>query len=192
MSRLLAIVFIVFTVNLTGCASMIAPFSEQPMDMHHGKRTLGAKIEDQAIETKIRVNLRRAGGALAEQRIIAVSYNRNVLLAGQVAEESMRTEAEQIASRIRHVRHVHNELQVVGAGSALARANDSWLTAKVKSRLALAGEAPAGRTKVVTENGIVYLMGLLTREEAAAVVEQVQKVYGVQKIVKIIEYIENP
>lgn len=192
MRRWLAPLLILSMVTLTGCASMIAPFSEQPMDLHHGKRTLGAKIEDQAIETKIRVNLKRAGEPVSAQHVVVVSYNRNVLLAGQVASDSMRTQVEQIAKRIRHVRHVHNELQVVGAGSVLARANDSWLTTKVKSRLAFAGEAPASRTKVVTENGIVYLMGLLSREEAAAVVAEVQKVYGVQKIVKIIEYVDNP
>ena len=79
---------------------------------------------------------------------------------------------------------------MVGSNSFLARTNDTWLTSKVKSRLLINGEAPGWRTKVVTENGVVYLMGLLTHEEADAVVEQVQKVYGVQKIVKIIEYID--
>lgn len=192
MRYLLASVMLLSTLLTSGCASMIAPFSSEPMDLNHGKRTLGAKIEDQAIETKTKVNLKRAGEPLANQHIVVVSYNRNVLLAGQVADQDLRTQAGQIAQRIRNVRHVHNELEVVGAGSGLARINDSWLTTKVKSRLAFAGEAPARRTKVVTENGVVYLMGLLTREEAAAIVSEVQKVYGVQKIVKVIEYIENP
>lgn len=190
MPRSLLVLSLVLTLN--GCTTLIAPWSDQPMDLHHGERTWGATIEDQAIETKIRVNLKRAGPPLSEQRIIVVSYNGNVLLAGQVTNKDMKTQAQQIADRIRHVRHLHNELEVVGAGSALARVNDAWLTSKVKTRLALSSEAPAGRTKVVTENGVVYLFGLLTRKEADAVVDQVQKVYGVQKIVKIIEYIENP
>ena len=121
---------------------------------------------------------------------MVVSYNGNVLLAGQVASEDLSTQAENIASQVRHVRNVHNELQVVGSGSFLARTNDTWLTSKVKSRLLINGDAPGWRTKVVTENGVVYLMGLLTHAEADAVVAQVQKVYGVQKIVKIIEYID--
>lgn len=190
--RVPAIALLMSLVLLSGCATMIAPFSSAPMDMNHGKRTFGAKIEDQSIETKVKVNLKRSGAPLSEQHIVAVSYNGNVLLAGQVATADLKTQAGQLAKRIRHVRHVHNELTVVGAGSTLARLNDSWLTSKVKLRLMLAGDAPAGRTKVVTESGIVYLMGLLTRDEAAAVVAQAQKVYGVQKIVKIIEYIENP
>lgn len=176
----------------SGCSTLIAPFSHQPMDLNHGKRTLGAKIEDQAIETKVRVNLKRAGEPLSHEHIVVVSYNGNVLLAGQVSSDDVKSQAGNIAERVRHVRHLHNELDVVGAGSTLARANDSWITSKVKLRLAFAGDAPASRTKVVTENGVVYLFGLLTRAEADAVVARVQKVYGVQKIVKIIEYIDNP
>lgn len=185
---------LVFTASvfLTGCATLIAPFSSQPMDLNQGERTWGATIEDQSIETKIRVNLKRAGAPLNKQRIIAVSYNGNVLLAGQVSSEDIKTQAGNIAERTRHVRHLHNELEVIGTGSMLIRTNDAWITSKVKTRLAFARKAPASRTKVVTENGVVYLFGLLTREEADAVVAQTQKVYGVQKIVKIIEYIENP
>jgi len=183
---------LITSLSLTGCATLVAPFSNQPMDLNHGERTWGAAIEDQAIETKVRVNIKRAGPPLIDQRIIVVSYNGNVLLAGQVANEELKTQAGNIAQRVRHVRHVHNELDIIGAGSALAHVNDAWITSKVKTRLAFNGDAPASRTKVVTENGVVYLFGLLTREEADAVVAQVQKVYGVQKIVKIIEYIDNP
>lgn len=179
-------------LSLGGCAALIAPWSDQPLDRHYGERTLGARVEDSTIETKTKVNLRRAGAPLAAQRIVPVSYNRNVLLVGQVASNELKVQAGQVAERIRNVRHVHNELEVSGANSTLARANDNWLTFKVKLRLMFDGDAPSGRTLVVTENGVVYLMGLLTREEADAVVAQAQKVYGVQKIVKIIEYIENP
>lgn len=189
---MLRVALLAALISLSGCATVMAPFSKQPTDLNHGKRTWGAAIEDQSIETKTRVNLKRAGPPLSDQHIVVVSFNGNVLLAGQVASEDIKTQAGNIAERIRHVRHLHNELSVVGAGSTLARANDSWITSKVKMRLAFNTDAPASRTKVVTENGIVYLFGLLTREEADAVVAQVQKVYGVQKIVKIIEYIENP
>lgn len=182
---------LLFTM-LTGCATLIAPFSEQPIDQKHGKRTFGSKIEDQSIETKVRVNLKRAGEPIKDQRIVVVSYNGNVLLAGQVANENMKKQAEQITNDIRHVRRVHNELATIGAISFLARVNDSWITTKVKTRLAFAGNAPARRTKVVTENGVVYLMGLLTEAETQNVVQHVQKVYGIQKIVKMIEYIDTP
>ena len=181
--------FVLFA-TVSGCASLSKGMSEEPVDQNHGKRTFGAFIEDGNIERKVAVNLARASAELDESRIVVVSYNGNVLLAGQVANDDLKAQAGNIADQVRHVRHVHNELQVVGSNSFLARTNDTWLTSKVKSRLLINGEAPGWRTKVVTENGVVYLMGLLTHDEADAVVEQVQKVYGVQKIVKIIEYID--
>lgn len=177
-------------LSLTGCATLIAPLSSEPMDREHGERTFGSVIEDQAIETKIRVNLKRAGEPLASQRVVVVSFNGQVLLAGQVASDAMKKRAAEVAGEVRHVVDLHNELVVSGKISFLARMNDAWLTTKVKTRLAFAGDARASRTKVVTENGVVYLLGLMTRREADAVVAQVQKSYGVQKIVKIIEYID--
>lgn len=185
-------VFSLFLLLATtaGCATFSKGMSDQPVDPNYGKRTFGAFIEDGNIERKIAVNLARASAELDESRIVAVSYNGNVLLAGQVASEDLKAQAGNIAEKVRQVRHVHNELQVIGSTSFLARTNDTWLTSKVKSRLLINGDAPGWRTKVVTENGVVYLMGLLTHDEADAVVEQVQKVYGVQKIVKIIEYID--
>lgn len=179
-------------LSLGGCATIVAPLSDQPMDQHHGKRTVGAKTEDRAIEFKTRVNLKRASEDLAAQRVVPVSYNRNLLLVGQVATPELKVEAGRVAEGIRNVRHVHNELEVRSANSSLARVNDSWLTFKVRLRLMFDGAAPSRRTLVTTENGVVYLMGLLTRDEADAVVAQARKVYGVQKIVKIIEYIDNP
>ena len=88
------------------------------------------------------------------------------------------------------MRHVHNELKLSGDSGVLSRVNDGWLTTKLKTRLFVDGDAPGMRTKVVTVSGIVYLMGLLTRDEADAVVAQAREVGGVQKIVKIIEYID--
>ena len=177
-------------IALSGCTSMSKGMSDQPTDQDHGSRTFGAFVEDGNIERKVSVNLARASEELDQSRIVVVSFNGNVLLAGQVASEDLKAQAGNIADQVRHVRHVHNELQVIGNNSFLARTNDTWLTSKVKSRLFVNGDAPGWRTKVVTENGVVYLLGLLTRDEAEAVVSQVQKVYGVQKIVKIIEYID--
>ena len=177
---------------LSGCIRMIAATSSEPVDRHHGERTLGASIEDQAIENKVRINLYRASDRLTEARIKVVSFNGIVLLAGQVESKDLKKQAGNIARRIRHVEQVHNELQTSGSSSFLARANDSWLSTKVKTRLYLNGDTPGGRTKITTVDGVVYIMGLLTREESSAVVSAIQNVYGVQKIVKIVEYIKNP
>ncbi len=90
---------------------------------------------------------------------------------------------------LRNVRKVHNELTVAGKTTLLSRTNDSWLTTKVKSALSAAESTDATRIKVVTENGVVYLMGLLTRAEADAAVDIARDIQGIQKIVKVFEYI---
>lgn len=183
-------ILLLLAVSLAGCKSWVAPLSQEAVDTYHGTRTLGARIEDQAIERKTWLNLVRTEPALAGARLVTVSWNGQLLLAGQVASEEARDKAQAIAARTRHVLHVHNELQVGKPISRLARASDGWITTRVKARLLFGPDVPGRRVKVVTENGVVYLMGLLTREEAELAVSAARGVYGVQKIVKIFEYIE--
>lgn len=185
------IVFLAF--GLSACASMLAPMSEAPTDQQHGKRTFGAKIEDHNIERKVKINLYRSAPAVRDNgKIKVVSINGNVLLVGEVANQSTKQEAGTVAKKIRHVRSVHNEIAAQGKASVFSNINDTWLTAKTKTRLLLASQVPGRRTKIVTRRGVVYVMGLMTKAEADAVVKRVQRVYGVQKIVKIIEYIDIP
>lgn len=186
------LVGLITCVMLSGCIRMIAATSSDPVDRHHGERTLGASVEDQAIENKVRINLYRASDALADARLEIVSFNGVVLLAGEVPSGALKKQAGNIARRIRHVEQVQNELQTSGSSSFLARANDHWLGTKVKTRLYLNGNTPGARTRITTVDGVVYIMGLLTREESDAVVSAIQNVYGVQKIVKVVEYIETP
>lgn len=184
--------FLLAPLLLAGCASLQAPLSAEPLDRDHGQRTLGARIEDSAIEHKVAVNISRADAGLRAARVVVVSWNGQVLLAGQVGSEDLRRKAEDTARKVRHVQHVHNEL-VVGTHAGLgARMADVGITAGVKLRLLFGPDVPGRRVKVVTENGVVYLMGLLTREESGLAVNAAREVYGVQKIVKIFEYIERP
>ena len=119
-----------------------------------------------------------------------VSYNGLILLAGQVATAELKEQAATVAQEVNRVRKVHNELSIGGPISLVARTNDAWLTGKVKSRLVASKEAQGLKVKVVTENGVVYLMGLVTRAQADAVVTVTANVYGVQKIVKVFEYLD--
>ena len=100
----------------------------------------------------------------------------------------MRRPTDQVEP-LRNVKRVHNELTVAGSSSIISRTNDSWLTTKVKSSMAASATTDSGRIKVVTENGAVYLIGLLTREEADAAVELTRGIQGVEKIVKVFDYI---
>ena len=112
-----------------------------------------------------------------------------MLLTGQVPSEDTKTLADQKVAELRKVKTVHNELQVAGPTSMVARSNDTWLMTKVKTALLTSNRVSGNRIKVVTEDGIVYLLGLLTRDEADAAVDVARQVYGVQKIVKVFEYI---
>jgi len=176
-------------LHLPGCASiLVATTGDQPLDQNPGRRTLGTMVEDQAIETKIKVNLRKADDAFSEDHLSITSFNGIVLLTGQVRSEALKKQAESIAITIKKVRKVHNELSVAGPTSYVARSNDAWLTTKIKTNMIATKGFPSNRTKVVTESGVVYLMGLLSRAEAEQAINIARQIYGVQRIVKIIEY----
>ena len=178
-----------FVLLLTGCATVIDATSEGPIQENLKARTTGQLIDDEIIETKALVNLRKASPELDNANLSVVSYNGVVLLAGQVASEAGRQQAEKVVQGVRDVRLVHNEITVSGPTSNLVRANDAWLTTKIKAKMVADNRLSANRIKVVTENGIVYLLGLVTDTEADHAVKLVRESRGVQKVVKMFEYV---
>ncbi|MCY1433718.1 BON domain protein [compost metagenome] len=178
-------------LGLSGCSSVINASREAPIEDDRGTRTLGSKIDDSLIETKVAVNVAKANPDLDKNsHIVVSSFNGIVLLAGQTPRADLKATAEQAASSVQRVKKVHNELQVMAPSSLLARNNDAWLTTKIKTQMLADSNIPGSRIKVITENGIVYLLGLVTRQEATQATSLVQSVAGVQKIVKLFEYID--
>nr|WP_298135637.1 BON domain-containing protein [uncultured Pseudomonas sp.] len=155
-----------------------------------GSRSIGNKIDDQFIAPEVEANIARAHADLTSptSHIVVTSYNGVVLLAGQTPRSELKASAEQAARRVQGVSKVHNELQVLQPTSLLARSNDSLLTTKIKAQMVADATVPGTRIKVVTENGIVYLLGLVSRQEATSATNLVQSVGGVQKIVKLFQY----
>jgi osmotically-inducible protein OsmY len=181
MVRLRVLLLLLGTLSLTaGCAAL----SSDP-----NTRTPGNVLDDQVIESMVKREIWNSDPAFNNANLVAVSFNGVLLLAGQVETEALRAKAEEIAKGLERVRRVHNEMEVAPATSMVARANDSYLTTRVKARMMTDSEVTARNIKVVTENGVVYLMGILERSEADRAVEVVQSVFGVQKIVKVFEYI---
>ena len=176
-------VAILFTLVLAGCSTAV------PLTDDRGKRTLGTSIDDVMVESRASSNIKSVNEQLSKANIEVTSFNGVVLLTGQVPSEDAKRQAEEAIDGVRNVRKVHNELEVAGPTSIPSRLNDSYLSTKVKTALLTDGDAEGSRTKVVTENGVVYLMGLLTRDEADAAVQRAREVFGVQKIVKMFEYI---
>jgi osmotically-inducible protein OsmY len=177
------IALLLITILTSGCSTAV------PLTDDRGKRTLGTSIDDVMVASRARSNIRSVNETLSKAHIDVTSFNGVVLLTGQVPSEEAKQEAEKAIDGVRNVRKIHNELEVAGPTSIPSRMNDSYLTTKVKTALFADNDTEGGRTKVVTENGVVYLMGLLTRDEADAAVAKAREVYGVQKIVKVFEYI---
>ncbi|MFK3797585.1 BON domain-containing protein [Pseudomonas sp. NPDC088444] len=190
-STRLSLLALTLCLGISGCSSVVNASREAPIDDDRGTRTLGSKIDDSLIETKVAVNIAKASPDLdSNSHIVVTSFNGVVLLAGQTPRADLKQLAEQTASQVQKVKKVSNELQVIEPSSYLARSNDSWLTSKIKTEMLTDSAIPGSRIKVVTENGIVYLMGLLTQAEANRATNLVQGVSGVQKIVKLFEYID--
>ena len=186
----LGLMALTLCLSITGCSSVITASRENPIEDDRGTRTFGSKIDDSLIETKVAVNVAKASPDLDKNsHIVVTSFNGIVLLAGQTPRADLKSLAEQTAGQVQRVKKVHNELQVLPPSSLLARNNDAWLTTKIKAQMLTDSNIPGSRIKVVTENGIVYLLGLLTQQEANQATNLVQGVSGVQKIVKLFEYI---
>ncbi|WP_459207920.1 BON domain-containing protein [Pseudomonas sp. MLB6B] len=190
-SKRLGLAALTLCLGISGCSSIVSSARNAPIDDDRGTRTIGSKIDDSLIETKVSVNVGKASPDLDKgSHIVVSSYNGVVLLAGQTPRADLKALAEQTASQVQRVKRVHNELQVMQPSSILARNNDAWLTTKIKAQMLADTNVPSSRIKVITENGIVYLLGLVTNGEATAATNVTQGVSGVQKIVKLFEYID--
>lgn len=183
---------LILALVITGCSTVVGTTRDKPLADDLGTRTWGAKIDDSLIETKVAVNVAKADPKLDDNsRIVVVSFNGIVLLAGQVPNANLKPIAVKAASRgVQGIKQVHDDLQVGPTAGFLARSSDSWITSKVKSQMAFEAAVPASRIKVVTENGIVYLLGLVTHNEGKAAANVAKGVSGVQRVVMVFEYID--
>jgi len=174
---------------LQGCAAIAVGGIAGTVVMSQDRRTVGTITEDAGIEMK---SSTRLGQKLKEGvHINATSYNRMLLLTGEVPDAAAREEAERIARSVENVRGVYNEITVSGVSSYTVRSNDSVITTKVKSRILDSKSVNGIHVKVVTENSVVYLMGLVKKEEANDATEIARTTSGVQKVVRVFEYIDT-
>jgi osmotically-inducible protein OsmY len=153
------------------------------------RRTSGAQLEDEGIE--LRSN-NRIGQALSEQAHINVtSYNRQVLLTGEVPTAADKQKLDDLVLKVDNVRSVVNEVAVLGSTSLSQRSSDTLVTGKVKAALVDARDLQSNVFKVVTERGTVYLMGRVSQREADRATELARNVSGVQKVVRVFEVLSE-
>lgn len=175
---------------LQGCAAVAVGGVAATPIMAVDRRTLGTFIEDEAIENKARLALSRDKELNKRVHANFTSYNTMVLLTGEAPAEEDRQAVIDIVKGVEKVTHVQNEMVIAAPSSLVSRGADSVTTAKVKTKLLAAKDLSGIHVKVVTENGVTYLMGLVSRAEADMATEIARQTGGVQKVVKLFEYTE--
>jgi len=175
-------------ILLQGCAAAVVTGAATGASLAHDRRSSGAVIDDQGIEFKGSSALFTNKEIYDQSHINITSYNGVVLITGETPTEALKQQVSAEIKAIPKVRRIHNEL-IIAAPSALpSRSSDSWITSKIKTKMTTDSNIDPFYIKVVTEHGIVYLMGLVSHAEADDAVSIVAKSAGVQRVIKIFEY----
>lgn len=194
MKKLDAILRIAATVSLAagatllnGCIPLAITGVAATAQIATDRRTTGAQLDDELIEDKAIATI--ADRLKSDMHVNVTSYNGIALLTGEVATETSKNEVAQIVRSMPKVRTVQNELVVGPTSSLSARTNDTLITSKVKARFVEANKFQINHVKVVTERGVVYLMGIVRRDEGDAAAQTARTTSGVERVVKVFEYI---
>ena len=178
--------------TLSGCEAFIATGIitgiGTGLAVSEDRRTSGTFVEDEGIELKSTKLIREKLGASVHVNV--TSFNRNVLLTGEVPTEVIKKEVENLVKDINSVRNITNEIAVANTSTLISRSNDMLITTKVKGRFLENGRFQINHIKVVTENGVIYLLGLVKRQEAESAAELASSTSGVLKVVKVFEYLD--
>lgn len=185
--KTLAVAFVL--LGLEGCAAMVAGTAATGVMVAQDRRTTGTMVEDKSIEVKSFHALNELLKENSKAHVSAISYNNRVLLVGQAPTDHLKNKIEDAVRSVAKVRHLHNEISLAAPTSTLTRSSDGWITTKIKSEMLINKDINPTRVKVVTEDGIVYLMGLVTPQEEQVAVDIARHTKGVKKVVKIFEYI---
>lgn len=187
MRLIFVLLFACCLLPVSGCGSILASMNMGKIEDAPKERTVGQIIEDDNIETKATVNIHADNAAYHDAHLVVVSYNGFVLLAGQVNDEALKDNANNVVRNIKGVRRIYNELEISPPTSALTRTSDAWITTKIKSGLLSSSSTGDATIKVVTENGVAYLMGAVTQSEANLISHEVSGVSGVRRVVRLFE-----
>lgn len=174
------------TPVLEGCVPMAAVGVGTAVTAANDRRTSGTQIEDEGIELRSSNRITERWGDKVHVNV--ASFNRSVLLTGEVSNQAIKGEIEKLVSGVTNVRGITNEIAVAGTSALTSRANDSYLTSKVKARFVDLNQFNPFHVKVVTENSTVYLLGIVTEAEAKAATEVARTTGGVRKVVRLFEF----
>ena len=182
-----AVAIVALLATLPGCFPLVATGMGAAILVADDRRTTGSIVDDEAIENKALLRIQQRHN---EAHVNVTSFNRIVLITGEARSAEVRSDIERIVREVENVRSVQNEMSVGQTTTLMLRGNDSVQTSKVKARMLDANKFRANHVKVVTENGIVYLMGLVKRQEAQDATDISRTTSGVQRVVRVFEYMD--
>ncbi len=174
---------------LSGCFGVAMVGTGAGVLMATDRRPAETYVTDEAIE--VRANNRIKDQFGDRVHVSVTSYDRSVLLVGEVPDAATRSAVEKIVSTVPNVKSISNELMIAGANSLSGESNDAYITTKVKARFVDANQFSANHVKVVTEAGVVYLLGIVTQREADEAVQIARTTAGVMKVVRVFEIISD-
>jgi len=187
-SYLRTYILLTVAILLQACAAAVLTGGAAGVSMATDKRTTGTVIEDQSIELKAFKAFSDNKEISDKAHLNVTSYNTVVLVTGETPDEALRRQAIDIVRNIPKVTHVHDEITIAAPSSLMSRSSDSLITSKVKARLLADKNVKGLSIKVVTDKGVVYLMGIISREQGRMATEIARQTGGVQKVVMLFEY----
>ncbi len=178
-------------MSTSACVTVIDATTDEPIRQDPHERSFGGYLDDKNIRTVVAVNIKKASAALDEAHVNVYVYNGVVLLTGEVQSQAQRDLAGKTAREVTRVRQVYNQLEVRPKSKFMDRTVDNIMQTKIKAKLMLNKDIDSGKVKVIVENDVAYLMGLLTRVQTEKITEVVRQQPGIKKVVRAIEYIEE-
>lgn len=188
--KFLYAITLILAFMMTGCSTILDKTVSHPIETDPNKRSRGAWIDDQSLNTIVEHNIEKSHPDLDKRSNIEVnSFNGVILITGQVPDEELIAIATATAESVRNVRQVNNELQVRSNLSFATKISDSYLHKKVKLKLAQQSELKGTDIDVIIEDSVVYLMGLVTEDQAVIAAHAASLTGGIRRVVKVFELI---
>ncbi len=182
-------IILAFALSLQGCFFVAgAAAGAAGVAVVYDHRKLEKILLDERIAKSASDKLRENPRINESSHIEVTCFNQVVLLTGQTTNPELKQLAENIVRTVPDIKRIYNQVNVKGPTSALTQASDSWITTKIKTQMLATKGLQSGTIKVVTENGVVYLMGIVNRDQAETAVDIARQVHGVQRVMKIFQY----
>jgi osmotically-inducible protein OsmY len=184
-----ALVTLVLALSLEGCIFVAgAAIGAAAIAIVYDHRTIQNVLSDTEMSNKIADKIKTNSHLRNDSHIEVSVFNHVVLLTGQTPNAAWREEAEVLAKSVPNTTRIYNQISIQGPTSSLTRTSDSWVTTKIKSQMLATQDLKSSSIKVITENGVVYLMGMVSRQQADIAVDIARQVQGVQKVIKVFQY----